>query len=529
LYVLLIVLLAMLLRAGLAALPRLIRWDEPDYLWLGRSLWSGLGYTITGVPELHYTPLLPILAGGIYRLTGNPELGSSVWYVVCGGILVLPVYALARRIYGIRIGLISAVLVALFPGLSGSILYWGTLTEPLFILLVYSALWMTLLALEREAWWRFALLGAFLALAYLARPEGLIWILALGLWLVLMWAARRKLWRPRTALYLGILIVTCALFMAPYLAFIHAHTGKWMPTGKLAITYDIGEAVLEGDPALYDKVTASLDEETGEILWWSGKRFERSMVDIVLENPVRFATRTWRNTLKAREAIFSGDVFPSMFLMLALLGWVKRPWTRERLRHESLLWFGALPVLAFLPFHVEVRFFSPAFPALLIWLAAGLVALGEWMQETVAAWTHHVPKGWGVLLCVGALTTYLGWMQVRVVERGMASLNLGHKSVALWLRDHAPAEAAIMSRDLAISLYAERGFVVSPRAEYQRYLEYGRRKGATYLVVDERELRELRPHLAFLLDDRDPPPELEPAFASLDGPHGRTLVYRIKE
>ena len=83
----LIVLLALLLRAGLASLPRVIRWDEPDYLWLGKSLWTGHGYTINGVPELHYTPLVPILAGGIYALTGDPELGSDVWYVLFGALL----------------------------------------------------------------------------------------------------------------------------------------------------------------------------------------------------------------------------------------------------------------------------------------------------------------------------------------------------------------------------------------------------------------------------------------------------------
>jgi 4-amino-4-deoxy-L-arabinose transferase-like glycosyltransferase len=528
LYVLLIVLLALLLRAGLATLPRVIRWDEPDYLWLGKSLWSGAGYTINGVPELHYTPLLPILAGGVYWLTNNPELGTTFWYTLLGGLLVVPVYALARRLYGVRVGLISAVLVALFPGLSGSILYWGTMTEPLFILLIYAGLWATLLALEHETWWRFALLGGLLALAYLARPEGLIWILALTFFLVLVWLFQRRLLRWRTSLYLATLISTCVLIMAPYLLFIHSHTGKWMPTGKLAITYDIGEAVLENDPALYDIVTASLDETTGEILWWSGKRFERSMWDIMLEDPARFVARTGRNAVKAYDTVFAGNVFPFVFILPILLGWVKSPWSRERLRREALLCFGVLPVLAFLPFHVEIRFFSPAFPVLIMWLAAGLVALGEWVEETVGAWTQRPTKGWGTLLLAGVLMAYLGWMQVRVVERGMASLNYGHKVAAFWLRAQAPADVAVMSRDLAISLYAERGFVVSPRAEYQRFLEYGRQKGASYLVVDERELRELRPHLAFLLDESDSPPELEFVFR-VDDPNGRTLIYRIRD
>ena len=97
-----------------------------------------------------------------------------------------------------------------------------------------------------------------------------------------------------------------------------------------------------------------------------------------------------------------------------------------------------------------------------------------------------------------------------------------------WLREHAPADAKVMTRDLAVALYAERGFVPSPRAEYDAYLDYARRKGATYLVVDEHELRVLRPHLAFLLNDANPPPELLPLFAAVDG-RGRTIVYQIKD
>jgi hypothetical protein len=85
-----------------------------------------------------------------------------------------------------------------------------------------------------------------------------------------------------------------------------------------------------------------------------------------------------------------------------------------------------------------------------------------------------------------------------------------------------------MSRDLAVSLYAERGFVVSPRADYAAYLAYARRKGATHLLVDERELRVLRPHLAFLLDDANPPTELAPVYVGGDT-HGRIIVYQIKD
>jgi hypothetical protein len=329
-----------------------------------------------------------------------------------------------------------------------------------------------------------------------------------------------------------LLYVGCFLLLAlPYTFFLHSFSGKWMTTGKLSITYDIGEAVLERDPVLYDQVINTLDPATGEVLWWSGRRFERSLTEVFMEDPLKFLTRTLRNANQMHDAALSRRVFPLFLFAPVLLGWFRQPWERHRLRHEALLWCGVLPVLAFLPFHVEVRFFSPAFPALLIWVAVGLVAMGDWAVETLAAWSSKPRPAWRarvVALLLLPLLAYFALIQVRVVQSGMNDLSYGHKEAGLWLRDHAPAKAAIMSRDLAVSLYAERAFVVSPRAEYDAYLAYARRKGAGYLVVGDRELRLLRPHLAFLLDVSNPPPELEPVYQTHET-RGRTIVYRIKD
>jgi len=534
-----VLLVALILRLGLASLPRVIRWDEPDYLWLGRSFWLGHGYTITGVPELHYTPLYPLLVGPVYILTGNPELASAFWYVLLGGMLVLPIYFIGRRLYGARVALVGALLVALFPGLSSAILYWGTMTEPLFIFLVYCAAWLALIALDEGRWWAFVGAGGLFSLAYLARPEGVVWFVAFGVLFLLVWALRGTKWRWHNLLWLGGYLAVFILIALPYMLFLYRHTGKLMTTGKLSITYNIGEAVLERDPVLYDKVTASLDKETGEILWWSHKRFERGIVDIFMEDPRAFLMRIWRNAERARDLVFSSTIFPLFLFGPIVLCWFRYPWTKHRLRHEAFLLFTALPVLAFLPFHVEIRFFSPAFPALLIWLAAGLRDVAAWFLETLAHWRfpsleeRHARflERWRSAVVLGlvfVLVLYFGVVHLQVVKRGMASLNYAHKWAGLWLKENSPRDAAIMSRDLAISLYAERGFVVSPRADYTAYLDYARRKGADYLVVDEYELRKLRPYLAFLLDTANPPPELEPVFTVKDA-HGHTIVYRIKD
>ena len=535
-----VVLAALVFRAALASLPRAIRWDEPDYLWLGKSLLTGRGYTIAGAPDLHYTPLLPVLSGAVYLLTHDPELGTSFWYVLLGALVALPVYFLARRTYGQRVALLSAFLVAIFPALSSAVLYWGTMSESLFIFLVYCGLWAAMAALDRDQVARLAVVGGLFGLAYLARPEGLVWLVAFAVLCVLTWALKRRPLGRHGLARLAACLAAFALLAAPYALFLYRHSGKWMATGKLGITYNIGQAVLDRDPVLYDKVTASLDAQSGEILWWSKNRLEEGLVDVFLSDPAAFLRRIWRNAQGMRASVLSSSIFPPFLLAPVVLGWFRTPWSRRRLQHEAILWLGVLPVLSFLPFHVEVRFFSPAFPAMLIWAAAGLRDLGNWLGETVSHWRRDPtrPEDEGgrsatrwhlapLALLVGLLVVYLSFAHVRIIQRGSDDLSYAHKVAGTWLRGNSPKQAAIMSRDLAISLYAERAFVASPRADYAPYLDYAHRKGATYLVVDEHELRVLRPHLAFLLDDANPPPELEPVFAATDG-RGRTIVYRIK-
>jgi len=528
--------LAALFRVGLVLMPRVIRWDEPDYLWLGHSLLAGSGFTISGIPELHYTPLYALLSGTVFWVTGLPELGSDVWFVVCGAAMVLPVYALARRLYGWRTGLIAALLTAIFPALSASILYWGTMTEPLFVLLVYLAAWAMLTALDAESIWAWAVTGGILALAYLCRPEGLVWFAAGGALLILGALLRSRVRFRRLLLSAGLYVVSFALVASPYIVYLWRDTGSPMLTGKLSITHDIGQAVLDRNPVLYDQVTASLDEN-GEILWWSRDRFEQSIVDVIRQDPSGFVARTRQNVLQARSQLFSSLVFPLFLLAPVILGWFRHPWTTERLRGEAVLWTSALPVLSFLPFHVEVRFFAPAIPALLMWLASGLIETSSWVADTYGRWLRGrrwvIDARWmrwqarALAVLCALVVTFVGVTHVRVVRRGVRDLAFAHKEAGLWLRDHAEPDARVMSRDLAVSLYARRGHVASPRAEYEQWIEYARHKGADYVVVDERELRVLRPHLAFLLDPGNAPADLEAVFEANDR-RGATIVYRIE-
>jgi len=205
-WALLAILLASLaLRTALVRVNRIVRWDEPDYLILGRNLFTGQGYTVSGRPELHYGPLFPIVTGVLYPLTHNMKLNSDISFVIFGTLLLLPFYWLSKRLFNVRVAVMATVFLCLFPVLTAAVLFWGTMLEPLYLFLLFAAfaaIWFAWEQSSSTAPLRGILAclvaGALFGLAYLTKPEAIIYVVLMFGLLFLGNALRRSLWNWRT-------------------------------------------------------------------------------------------------------------------------------------------------------------------------------------------------------------------------------------------------------------------------------------------------------------------------------------------
>jgi hypothetical protein len=235
--------------------------------------------------------------------------------------------------------------------------------------------------------------------------------------------------------------------------------------------------------------------------------------------PAEASGRFLRNLGHVLKSSLTSEIFSAVLLVPAAWWMLRGPWSRRRLEAEIVLAATVAPVASFLAFHVQQRFFAPAFPGLLIWTAAGLQDLfrrfpvGRLRLATAAA---------GAL----ALAGYVVWADAAIARRGIATSDFGHEEAGLWLKAHSAPDAEIMTQDTAISVYADRGYVFSPRAPLDPFLAYGRRHGATHVVVDEAEVTVVRPFLRPLLGS--PPPALAPLWTARDGHVGRTLVFALR-
>jgi hypothetical protein len=359
---------AMLLRLGLVlAMPRVIWRDEGGYLQLGRNLLNGQGFTnLDGSPELVYPPGYPFVVGTIYWLVGDLEWASNLAYIICGGLLLFPVFVIARRFYGTPTAWLGVLLVAVCPALSVSVLYWGSMTEPLYMCLLYGGLATLLVGLEDRRWELLLTAGLLFGLAYLVRPEAFGHV-AMSLLVVFAWLMHRGIGMLRqTCWAIGGFVVAFFLVAAPYVGYLHTHTGHWLMSGKGGLTWELGEAQMRGDWAAADAIVGRL--------WGKPESFQGSLVQRILADPRGFARRVLRNArrLLSEARVYLYGLFP--WIILALF---RTPWDRRRTAHEAFLVAALIPFSVFLAFHIEARYFAPALPVLLLWAAQGARELGH--------------------------------------------------------------------------------------------------------------------------------------------------------
>jgi 4-amino-4-deoxy-L-arabinose transferase-like glycosyltransferase len=116
-----ILLLGVGLRVDNAWQGRAPIYDAAAYATIAANLERGEGFTLGDAatqPASNYSPGLPLLVGGIYRLTGGVhERFARLVLALIGSLAVLFTYLIGRRLSGPLAGLVGAGAVAVYPAL----------------------------------------------------------------------------------------------------------------------------------------------------------------------------------------------------------------------------------------------------------------------------------------------------------------------------------------------------------------------------------------------------------------------------
>lgn len=191
--------------------------DAAAYAEIAANLDHGEGFRLSPTatqPASNYSPGLPLLAAGIYKVRGGVhERTARLLLALIGTLSVLCAYLIARRLSGPQAGLIGAAAIAIYPAL---LEYQGMLmSEPLAATLLSGAVLATLWAadVDRSASSRWLLSGILFGALALVRPEYLG--VALLVSLVVLVRNGKRDW-SRTLVQALFLLLGVAMVVAPW-------------------------------------------------------------------------------------------------------------------------------------------------------------------------------------------------------------------------------------------------------------------------------------------------------------------------
>jgi len=445
--------IAFFLRLFLILQPEVIHNDGAEYVFQARQILSE-GDWAGGKAS----PLYPLWIALFHFIAPNDEL-AGIWVsVIFGTLLILPVFFLGKEIFNKSVGSIAALFAVVHPLLytsSGSVL-----SESVYYCLVTTAVLFGWKAFCQGGLFTICF-AFFTTLAYLTRPEGMGFLFIFAFWVLFISPPHwQRHWTRRGGVFF-LALLSFFVFSFPYLVQLKKETGRWGISGKLTISM--------GSLSEEEKVP-SIDEIR--------RRREFPLLSLV-HDPMtaikKIGLGFFSSIYKFQQAL---NPLLFIFVLLVFIWKRNRPYTLKGdfylLSH--FIFFFAL-VLPF--FWITRRYTSQLVPISLPWAAFGFVGLINWISPRLKE--GKLKESISILLLILVLIGL--FVQGRVIHP--RSHRFIQKEVGLWMKDHLPKGAQVMSSMPQEAFYAELPCVKRPQGSYEEIIETARSKGVQYLVIDE--------------------------------------------
>ena len=488
---------------------RQIDMDGAEYARLAQHLVHGGGYDgMFGHVDLSFPPLYPALLAIVRPITQHVEAAGIVVSLVAGTLLVVPVYGIARRLYGAGAALWSALLVALCPFVS--ILATMVLTDAVFLLLAFCGLYFWLRASDERETRSAVFCGLSFGLAALTRPEGfLLCAAALGFCFVRNLVERRG----RDAVVVAVATLLPFLALAGPYVYVQSHlSGHVRLEGKTAVNYAIGQRINSG--MSYIEAADGLDAQ--------GRAIGAELAGVIPAdapkagiNPgyLSFLARNAVHHFRDAASVLRGYPYDrGLLALLAVLGLVTGPWSKPRAWHEAALVCFGLTVFVSLASvaHFWDRYDDTFIPLLAVWG-------GKSLNEVFVRAGRYRP--------VAATIAVVAMTVIFVVSgRHQPPKSVAKKDAGTWIGAQQPKAGLVMeSSDLA-AFYAGANWRSLPYAQTPLALRYIAGVAPSYVVLESDAANKV-PYLADWL--RHGIPDRRATLVHVDDSGGTEVaVYR---
>jgi len=444
---------AILIRIPLLIYPEVIHNDGTAYIYHARQILSG----DWSAGRSH--PLYPFLIALAHFFSPNDEMAGILVSVIFGALLVFPVFYIGRAIFDGSVGRLSALFATVHPFLytpSGSVL-----TESLFHFLIAASVLFGWNAFDKGRVRDIILFGFFTSLSYLTRPEGIGFLLIFSIWVSLIHPPReRRPWNKKLVLIL-LAIFSFLIFSFPYLLQLRKETGRWQISKKVSVSMG---SFSEGEAGLPVEMIRVKKEITFSSLMKSPLTVAKKIGVGLLQSLYKFQ-----------------QVYTPLLSLLLVFGFLLNKGRPLSLKGNLYLVSYFVYFFGFIHpfFWVTRRYTSHVVSIALPWAAYGFIRISDWLAQRFEK--EKFQKKIPAVFLIAILIVLI--VQGRVIHS--REHRLIQREVGLWMRDHLPKEARLMSPLPQEAFYAERPWVRMPRGSYDEILKEARSKNVRYLAIDE--------------------------------------------
>lgn len=437
--------------------------DGTSYVQTARHLakgdWQQLGV-------FGFYPVLITVAGWFIA---DGETAGRMVSVVCGSLLIIPLYLLGREFFSRSVAVAACLVVTVwspFVGLSCEVI-----TQATYIMLKLTAIYCVWRAFDRPTIVRGLLAGLLIGLSFFTRPEAIL--LSLTLPMALSCCNLREL-RTKQLFYWSYAAGFLVIF-AFNMLLVHQASGEWQLSAKT-------------DSALNDALSYYLNlPDMGYVPGYVPKTY----LDIIREYPGFI----WKNSLDNLQTAWE-VMLPLPFWLLAMVGFLANGFDKEMNRQRLFLLATFAPLAVIIVFYYIVGGYCEAYlPVLLLFAAAGFVEVERRCKKLVVP---RLPEGAAAVLArtplllvaatIYAVTLLAPQIRPNVTDADyrpdMDDGRRSEKHIGRLLKENLPP-GKIMTRWARIAFYAEREWVTVPAGiNFDQIIKFARDSGARYLIAD---------------------------------------------
>lgn len=452
-----IFLFALILRIPLLLFPEVIHNDGIEYIRHARQIFSG----DWSIGKTH--PFYPALIAFGRLFVSNEEIAGILVSVIMGSLTVFPIYFLGKSIFNKKIGVLSSIFAITQPFLymqSGSVL-----TEATFHFFLATSVFLGWELFNKGKLLYIVSFSLFATLAYLTRPEAIGLPMIVCLWILCSNPILKKReWRKRICLF-SLTIIFFIIFSAPYLLQLRHEMGKWQISKKVTISFE----PLSG-------------EEDIEMI----KVKKEFSLFSILKSPFLLIEKIGVGILKSLY-IFQ-QVFNPILSFLLVIGFILN-------RRKPFLWKGHIYLISFIiyffgfvhPFFwITRRFTSHVLSISLSWAAIGFLGLSQWINQK---WREKGFSNTFNIVLLFSILIFL-FIQGRVIHD--REHRLIQKEAGIWMRDHLPKGAKLMSRLPQEAFYSDLQWVRMPEGSEEEIVKKAYSMKVQYIII-ENEIEKFSP------------------------------------